>query len=844
MANNLFQIKRSNTSSTPSTTLNGGELAFSYASNALFIGAQTGIGSVATRIAGSKYSYLDNVGSGGTLANNAALTTDNNQFISNVFTSGLFISGSIAGPLGNSTSAFITSISPQANSTQLGATTNGSNTELATTAAIVTYVSGRTATIFSNGTAYTWSAIQTFNANANFNAAITLGGNTTSLLYSGNSTVFTTVNATSFSGTSNNALYLGGTLASGYQTTAGLAANVLLLAANSASYLGGVISTGYQLTSGLAANVATLTSNNSVNLNGQAASYYLNAGNLTGVLPWASAPTGTVNTSGSFTYTGLSTFNANVTIGTGSQITLGNSTVNTVINATSFSGTANNALNLSGVTLATIQSQITGNAATAYTNAINQVAASGYQTNAGLAANVITLTSNNSNYLGGAPASAYVNTTGSFTLGGIITFNGNVNTNNIITNSITIGSGVSNNNINSTAFYNYSNSTVLTYSNTGWFVAQDGSGSSYINTTAIATTSGSVRIGNTTTNTVITSTSISVVNTSAYNISNSTGAFISTTIGGVANNTVASISNSTGDFISSVNINATSNATSTSLASTPTSITLSSNVLIGNVSTQANTYTANTSSLTVGNTSVNASLSTSGVIAPVGTFSTSISVGSQFTVNTTAVNFGTLPITTSANVTTGNLLVSGNLTVSGSMTSIDVSTLQVKDNFVKVADGNINVASDGVDFGIYGQANSGGVATYYGIGRVASANAFALFSTTTDIGSTTIGTLALMPLQAYLQPYGNSGAFVVNSSSVTITANSTIGVNLVANTLFLQNALSVSSGGTGQVTYATGDILYASASNALSRLAVGSNGTVMQITNNLPSYGTLDGGTF
>ena len=50
-------------------------------------------------------------------------------------------------------------------------------------------------------------------------------------------------------------------------------------------------------------------------------------------------------------------------------INIGNATVYTTINSTAFSGTANNANNFGGLSLATVQAQITGNAATAYTNA-------------------------------------------------------------------------------------------------------------------------------------------------------------------------------------------------------------------------------------------------------------------------------------------------------------------------------------------------------------------------------------------------------------------------------------------------------------------------------------------
>ena len=95
-------------------------------------------------------------------------------------------------------------------------------------------------------------------------------------------------------------------------------------------------------------------------------------------------------------------------------LSIGNSTVNTTINATSFSGTANNANNLGGTSLATLQNQITGNAATAYSNAVanagwyadqaysNAVAnaAALYQTTAGLSANVLLLASNTATYLG------------------------------------------------------------------------------------------------------------------------------------------------------------------------------------------------------------------------------------------------------------------------------------------------------------------------------------------------------------------------------------------------------------------------------------------------------------
>jgi hypothetical protein len=92
-----------------------------------------------------------------------------------------------------------------------------------------------------------------------------------------------------------------------------------------------------------------------------------------------------------------------------------------------------------------------------------------------------------------------------------------------------------------------------------------------------------------------------------------------------------------------------------------------------------------------------------------------------------------------------------------------------------------------------------------------------------------------------------TGAFVANSTVVNITANSTVSSTIAATSLTLATALAATSGGTGYASYTTGDVLYASSTTALSKLSVpgsAANGQVLQIVNNLPAYGTLDGGTF
>lgn len=229
------------------------------------------------------------------------------------------------------------------------------------------------------------------------------------------------------------------------------------------------------------------------------------------------------------------------------------------------------------------------------------------------------------------------------------------------------------------------------------------------------------------------------------------------------------------------------------------------------------------------------------------------------TVNATSVNIGASVTINNANLYApavyaqfADLSVSGNLTVSGVVTTINTQQLTVIDNIIELASNN---QTDSVDTGWYSPANTGGTINYSGFGRIAALSSatnpyFKLFTSTSNPNtSTTFTTTSTGTLQAFLAPYGAGGVFIANTSNVQITANSTVGVNFAANSLTLTTALLATYGGTGVNTYATGDILYAGGANptALSKLSIpgsAANGQLLMITNNLPAYGTLDGGTF
>ena len=60
------------------------------------------------------------------------------------------------------------------------------------------------------------------------------------------------------------------------------------------------------------------------------------------------------------------------------------------------------------------------------------------------------------------------------------------------------------------------------------------------------------------------------------------------------------------------------------------------------------------------------------------------------------------------------------------------------------------------------------------------------------------------------------------------------------------NGTTVASGygGTGFSTYSTGDLIYASATNTLSKLAAGTDGQVLQLSSGVPVWGDIDGGSY
>jgi hypothetical protein len=79
-------------------------------------------------------------------------------------------------------------------------------------------------------------------------------------------------------------------------------------------------------------------------------------------------------------------------------------------------------------------------------------------------------------------------------------------------------------------------------------------------------------------------------------------------------------------------------------------------------------------------------------------------------------------------------------------------------------------------------------------------------------------------------------------TAVTAGTGLTGGGTSGAVTVSLDSPVAATLGGTAQTTYATGDLLYASASNTLSKRTIGTTGQVLTVSGGVPIWATAGGG--
>lgn len=187
--------------------------------------------------------------------------------------------------------------------------------------------------------------------------------------------------------------------------------------------------------------------------------------------------------------------------------------------------------------------------------------------------------------------------------------------------------------------------------------------------------------------------------------------------------------------------------------------------------------------------------------------------------------------------------IGGDLHITGNAVYSNVESYIITDPLIQLASNNIN--TDLLDIGFFGNYNNnGGGHEHTGFFRDASDGVYKLFDGLTVTPTSFVDTADGSYHQATLKAYLDSGALVSNATNLNITATSGLAVALVANSLTLTTALGTASGGTGQTTYALGDLLVGTSGGSLTKLGVGTGGYVLQSNGSALIYATLDGGTF
>lgn len=257
----------------------------------------------------------------------------------------------------------------------------------------------------------------------------------------------------------------------------------------------------------------------------------------------------------------------------------------------------------------------------------------------------------------------------------------------------------------------------------------------------------------------------------------------------------------TNDILSADNVNFTGSD------STVGTVTTDGELLIGSTATpniKVGTLTSPNSSITIGYSDPNITVDVNGS-----------SVGQTITGNTGGA----------LSPTSGNWNILGSSVASGSTpvsTSGLLSTLTVN---VQTAQA---IAST--------NANSIGLASFDSSSFDVDANGFV------ELQSSALGVLSVLGTPDRITSTGGQNPVIdIASNYVGQTSITTLGT--VATGTWNGSTISEAYGGTNQTTYATGDILYASASNTLSKLAAGSDTQVLTLASGVPSWATPTIGT-